>query len=84
MKQKVTGLKLNISSKGEVTGTIQGKKILPHRIDLIRKYMDAGKLEGLEDLFFNFNVPGHLTSLTWQQVQEESNLFDKFCKLIGE
>lgn len=65
-------------------GVIEGEKIMPHRIDLIKKLMDANKLDGLEDLFFNFNVPDHKTSLTWQQVEEESSLLDKFCKLIGE
>ena len=78
---KYTGLKLSFSEDKEKASATTGKRIQPHRVDLIQKLMDSGKIERLDELFFNFNVPGYQTASTREHIIRESALLDAYFLL---
>ena len=84
MKPQYTGLKLSFGKDKETASVTTGKRIQPHRVDLIQKLMDAGKLDGLDDLFFNFNVPGYQTASTREHIIRESALLDAYLLKIKD
>lgn len=81
-KQKYTGLKLSFSEDKETASATTGKRIQPHRVDLIQKLMDAGELDNLNELFFNFNVPGYQTASTREHIVRESALLDAYWLIM--
>ncbi len=75
-----TGISLKFDDTGLAT-VIHAKKILPHRIDLIEARMKNNDLDGLIDMFFNFDVPDCHTALTRDHVIRENKLFETYLKL---
>lgn len=72
----VTGIKLNFS--GKEVRAVAGKKVLPHRTDLIKKKMDTKDYDGLLNIFFNFHVNKCNNECTMQQCKIEFNLFEDY------
>jgi len=82
MASKFTGVKLSFSDKGECIKITRGKKILPHRVDLIEKKLNNKNLSGIEDMFFNFELKNCLTASTIKHIQKENELLEQYFKIL--
>lgn len=59
---------------------VPGKKILPHRIDLIKKAIADGY--NPEEMFFNFRLPNCENSSDQKQIDEEVELFETWKSAV--
>jgi len=73
LKQKISGFSFKKLKSGEAVG-VEGKKILPHRVDLISQFMNEKK--DVSDMFFNFNVADCINESNMEQIYAESELLE--------
>jgi hypothetical protein len=72
---KITGFSFKKTNDGEVVG-VSGKEIIPHRLDLIKSAINAGKNNNdIDNMFFNFDLPDCENGTTLEQMHEEAELY---------
>ena len=72
---KTTGFSFKKSKSGDLIAT-PGRKIKPHRVELITRYMKSSATSAMQNLF-NFNLENYETSLNLKQLNEEIKLFEQ-------
>ncbi len=82
MGKKFTGIKLKFSADGECTDIVRGKEEIPHRVDIIAQKMAAREYDVLANMFFKFNIRDCRNASTIDQIRQEQNLFEEYCKIM--
>jgi hypothetical protein len=77
---KVSGFSFKKDNKGKVEG-VAGKKILPHRIELIETAIKQKKPKNnIAEMFFNFQLKDCRNESSRKEIEIESSLFDEWSK----